>query len=200
MGSHRVGHDWSGLACMDGCLGEENGNPLQCSFLENPRDRGSWWAAIYGVAQSWTRLKRLSSSSPWLSGKESACNAGAKIDEHSIAGSGRSSEEGMSIHSSILAWRIPMDRGVWWATDQRVAKNQTWLKQISTHLFIYWRSTMCNYANYYGIAQIIKRHCLCMQIANYNGGNIQQICSFKTIPYVLIRSKHQWSTSPAHKP
>ena len=45
------------------CIGEGNGNPLQCSCLENPRDRGAWWAAIYGVAQSWTRLKRLSSSS-----------------------------------------------------------------------------------------------------------------------------------------
>ena len=45
------------------CIGERNGNPLQCSCLENPRDGGAWWAAIYGVAQSWTRLKRLSSSS-----------------------------------------------------------------------------------------------------------------------------------------
>ena len=45
------------------CTGEGNGNPLQCSCLENPRDRGAWWAAIYGVAQSWTQLKRLGSSS-----------------------------------------------------------------------------------------------------------------------------------------
>ena len=45
------------------CIGEGNGNPLQCSCLENPRDGGSCWAAVYGVAQSWTRLKRLSSSS-----------------------------------------------------------------------------------------------------------------------------------------
>ena len=44
-------------------IGEGNGNPLQCSCLENPRDRGAWWAAVYGVAQSWTRLKWLSSSS-----------------------------------------------------------------------------------------------------------------------------------------
>ena len=44
------------------CIGEGNGNPLQCSCLENPRDRGAWWAAIYGVAQSQTQLKRLSSS------------------------------------------------------------------------------------------------------------------------------------------
>ena len=45
------------------CIGEGNGNPLQCSCLENPKDGGAWWAAAYGVAQSRTRLKRLSSSS-----------------------------------------------------------------------------------------------------------------------------------------
>ena len=45
------------------CTGEGNGNPLQFSCLENPRDGGAWWAAVYGVAQSWTRPKRLSSSS-----------------------------------------------------------------------------------------------------------------------------------------
>ena len=45
------------------CIREGNGNPLQCSCLENPRDGRAWWAAVYGVAQSWTRLKRLSSSS-----------------------------------------------------------------------------------------------------------------------------------------
>ena len=45
------------------CIGEGNGNPLQCSCLENPRNRGAWWAAVSGVAQSWTRLKCLSSSS-----------------------------------------------------------------------------------------------------------------------------------------
>ena len=43
-------------------IGEGNGNSLQCSCLENPRDGGAWWAAVYGVAQSQTRLKRLSSS------------------------------------------------------------------------------------------------------------------------------------------
>ena len=59
-GSHRVGHDWSNLAFMHVCIGKGNGNPLQCSCLENPRDRGAWWAAIYGVAQSRTWLKQLS--------------------------------------------------------------------------------------------------------------------------------------------
>ena len=45
------------------CIGEGNGNPLQCSCLENPRDGGAWWAAVYGVAQSRTRQKQLRSSS-----------------------------------------------------------------------------------------------------------------------------------------
>ena len=49
------------------CIGEGNGNPLQCSCLENPRDEGAWWAAVYGLAQSWTRLKRLSSNSSSIS-------------------------------------------------------------------------------------------------------------------------------------
>ena len=60
MGSRRVGHDCvTSLSCIE----EGNGNPLQCSCLENPRDGGACWAAIYGVAQSQPWLKPLSSSS-----------------------------------------------------------------------------------------------------------------------------------------
>ena len=81
---------WVHLAA---CAGEGNGNPLQCSCLENPRDRGAWWAAVYGVAQSWTRLKWLSSSSsmwdlssqttgptftPWIGSMES-CDYGLDL-------------------------------------------------------------------------------------------------------------------------
>ena len=54
------------------CIGEGNGNPLQCSCVENPRGRGTWWAAVYGVAQSQTRLKRLSSSSCKASNQQSS--------------------------------------------------------------------------------------------------------------------------------
>ena len=66
MGSLRVGtaerlHFHFSLSC----IGEGNGNPLQCSCLENPRNGEAWWAAVCGVAQSWTRLKQLSSSNPW---------------------------------------------------------------------------------------------------------------------------------------
>ena len=60
MGSVRVGHDWETSLSR---VGEGNGNPLQCSCLENPRDGRAWWAAVYGVTQSRTWLKRLSSSS-----------------------------------------------------------------------------------------------------------------------------------------
>ena len=89
------------------CFGEGNGNPLQCSCLENPRDGGAWWAAIYGVAQSGTRLKWLSIHLddttiifPYCqtlvfliyvqSGKEFASQCRRHRDTSSIPGSGRS--------------------------------------------------------------------------------------------------------------
>ena len=63
-GSQRVGHNWAtSLSLFTSCIGKGDGNPLQCSCLENPRDGRAWWAAVYGVAQSRTRLKWLSSSS-----------------------------------------------------------------------------------------------------------------------------------------
>ena len=64
MGSLRVGHDWAtSLYFSLSCFGEGNGNPLQYSCLENLRDWGAWWAAVYGITQSRTWLKWLSSSS-----------------------------------------------------------------------------------------------------------------------------------------
>ena len=64
MGSPRVRHDWvTSLSLSLSYIGEGDGNPLQCSRLENPRDGGAWWAAVYGVAQSRIWLKWLSSSS-----------------------------------------------------------------------------------------------------------------------------------------
>src|SRR5574341_408764 len=94
-------------------VGEGNGNPLQCSCLENPRDRGAWWAAINGVAQSWTRLKRLSSSSS------------SNRDSSLIPESGRSpgEENGNPLQYSCL--ENPMDGRAWWATVHTVAKSAT---------------------------------------------------------------------------
>ena len=115
------------------CLREENGNPLQCSCLENPRDEGAWWAVNYGVTRSWTRLKRLSSSSSssiYVSfpagsdSKESACSAG---NLGSIPGLGRSPGEGNGnpLQYSCLENPIDIDRGAWQAIVHGVAKNWT---------------------------------------------------------------------------
>ena len=61
------------------CIGKGNSNPLQCSCLENPRDGGAWWAVVYGVAQSQTQLKQLSSSSSMPSIQKSLeCHVGHK--------------------------------------------------------------------------------------------------------------------------
>ena len=63
------------------CIGEGNGNPLQCSCLENPRDGGAWWASDYGVTQSRTWLKRLSSSSSRVSDGPGV----TKMDKNEVA-------------------------------------------------------------------------------------------------------------------
>ena len=94
-------------------IGEGNGNPLQCSCLENPRDRGAWWAAIYGVAQSRTRLKRLSSSSS--KGILGAFQVAQKVknlsamQETRVQSLGQEDplEKEMATHSSLIIWRIP---------------------------------------------------------------------------------------------
>ena len=93
------------------CVGEGNGNPLQCSCLENPREGRAWWAAIYGVAQSRTRLKRLSSSN-----LESGASLVAQTVKNLSAmretcvwflGQEDSLKKRMATHSSVLAWETP---------------------------------------------------------------------------------------------
>ena len=86
--------------------GEGNGNPLQCSCLENPRDGGAWCAAIHGVAQSRTWLKRLSM--------------------HACIGEGN----GSPLQCSCL--ENPRAGGAWWAAIYAVAQSQTWLKRLSS--------------------------------------------------------------------
>ena len=93
--------------------GEGNGNPLQCSCLENPRDGGAWWAAVYEVAQSQTQLKRLSSSSS---------NAGNAGDAGSIPGLGKSPGEGNGNPLQYSCLENLMDRGAWQAIVPAVAK------------------------------------------------------------------------------
>ena len=128
------------------CIGEGTGNPLQCSCLENPRDVGAWWAAIYGVAQSQTQLKWLSSSSSNLVYRASQmslmvknlpANAGDIRDVGSIPGLGRSPGRGHGNPLQYSCLENPMDRGAWQATVLGVAKSQTWLKQLCMHTSLY---------------------------------------------------------------
>ena len=108
------------------CIGEGNGNPLQCSCLENPRDRGAWWAAVYGVTQSRTGLKRLSSSSSSSSSSRASLAARMVNNLPAIQETwvwSLSQEDplvkGTATHSSILAWRIP------WTAVQGVTELDT---------------------------------------------------------------------------
>ena len=94
------------------CIGEGSGNPLQCSCLENPRDGGAWWAAIYGVTQSRTRLKQLSSSSS---------SSSRKVPK------GREKQR-----QSWAMDRNSRDGGVWWAAIYGVAQSRTQLKRLSS--------------------------------------------------------------------
>ena len=72
--------EWPHFHFSLSCIGEGNGNPLQCPCLENPRDRGAWWAAVYGVTQSWTWLRRLSSSSSSSSNNKTSRNLNSRED------------------------------------------------------------------------------------------------------------------------
>ena len=115
--------------------GEGNGNPLQYSCLENPRDGGAWWAAVYGVAPSRTRLKRLSSSSSSSSIYIIEGSLMAQMIKNLPAmqetlarspGQEDPLEKGMAIHSSILALRIPWieeSDGLQFMGSQRVGHN-----------------------------------------------------------------------------
>ena len=115
-------HEWRSLICCSpwgreesdtteriyfdfslSCIAEGNGNPLQCSCLENPRDEGAWWAAVYGVAQSWTQLKRLILASSLL--------ALLHPVRHSILNCGilylETTEQYVSVHSCINKTLFP---------------------------------------------------------------------------------------------
>ena len=133
------------------CIGEGNGNPLQCSCLENPRDRGAWWAAAYGVAQSQTRLKRLSSSSS--SSSSIACLSVSFLQQLASPrlvvqrlkrlpamwetwvlslGWEDPLEKETATLSSILAWRIPWTEVLGGLQSRGSRKSWTLLKQLST--------------------------------------------------------------------
>ena len=136
-------------------IGEGNGNPLQCSCLENPRDGGAWWAAVYGVTKSRTWLNRLSSSSSsrirpshtdWavVIPRGSGFHRGSDSKEPACTGTWVQSlcredplEKGTAAHSSIPAWRMPWTEepgGLQSMRSQRVGPD--WV----TNTYTSWRA------------------------------------------------------------
>ena len=99
MGSWRVGHNWVTSLSLP-CIGEGNGSPLQCSCLEHPRDGGAWWAAVYGVTQSRTRLKRLSSSRSNSGSRKRDISASWSLTLMNLGG------EGWPLSISSNFWKI----------------------------------------------------------------------------------------------
>ena len=102
------------------CIGEGNGNPLQYSCLENPRNRGAWWAAVYGVAQSRTWLKRLSSSSS-------------------------QQQASVAFTMGIKVYLIQSEREVTWIIFFLITSSRLWLFSVSSlHLYVNqsWRQYM----------------------------------------------------------
>ena len=135
MGSRRVRHDWvTSLSLFPFMHWRRKWQPTQCSCLENPKDGGAWWAAIYGVAQSRTRLKRLSSSSSsstwsiregncnpfqysclanpmdggaWWAAVHGVARSRIQLSDFTFTFHFHALEKEMATHSSVLAWRIP---------------------------------------------------------------------------------------------
>ena len=135
------------IICMYICLTFHfHGNRLQCSCLENPRDGGAWWAAVYGVSQSRTRLKRLSSSSSMynheasqvaLVVKNPSVNAGHVRDAGLIPGSERSPRGEYDNPLQFSCLEKPTDRRGWRATVHRGTKSWTQMKWFSMLSYIY---------------------------------------------------------------
>ena len=110
MGLLRVAHDWAtSLSLFLSCIGEGNGNPLQCSCLENPRDGGAWWAAVYGATQSWTRLKWLSSCITFTYPSRSQSRASSSVESTMILWEGLRSCflcVSTEAHTHLLHWPL----------------------------------------------------------------------------------------------
>ena len=109
-------------------FGEGNGNPPQCSCLENPMDREAWWAVVYGVEKSRTRLSDFAFTMVALMVKNPPATAGDIKEASSIPGSRRSPGEGHGNPLQCSCLENPMNRGAWWAIVHRVTKSWTRLK------------------------------------------------------------------------
>ena len=147
------------------CIGEGNGNPLQCSCLENLRDGGAWWAALYGVVQSRTRLKRLSSSSTCVSTEwDCTCRfATLKVWKCSLT-----TKELLPVFSSLIPDVVVLQR------------NRTKDKQMYILFYFIYRNIEGYYRN--------------RQLWNYAGWNVSQssICKLGKHKSPFYSSTQVW--------
>ena len=160
------------------CFGEGNGNPLPCSCLQNPRDGGAWWATVYGVAQSQTRLKRLSSSKfpDGSGGKESAFIAGHM---GSIPGWGRSPGEGNVCLFQYSCLENSMDRGDWQTTGSWGHKKLDTTEQVTIS------SAQCQKGN----IQVGNGRCQCVQTVKQKNRKRRQLKG-RFLVLTLLMSGH----------
>ena len=142
--------------------GEENGNPLQDSHLENPLDRGTWWATIHGVTivqcdlatkpppgykylnlitfqkRQWQPtlvlfcLANPVDGGAWWAAVHGVAKSQTWLNDFTFTFHFHALEKDMATHSSVLAWRIPGDGGAWWAAICGVAQSRTRLKRLSS--------------------------------------------------------------------
>ena len=132
MGLLRVGHDWAtSLSLFTFMHWRRKWQPTPVFLPGEFQGQGAWWAAVYGVAQSRTWLKWLSSSSkvevtPLMT--QMVKNPPA-MEETEVWSLGQADllKQGLATYSSILAWEIPWIKGAWRATVPGVTKSQTWL-------------------------------------------------------------------------
>ena len=153
LGLLRVRHSWTtSLSLFTSCTGEGNGNPLQYSCLENPSDGGAWWAAIYGVSQSWTRLKQLSSSSSSNSSFQIGSQPGQHPDWERLRAGGEGCDRGLDDWmASLTQWTWVWDsegqlslaccspwnhKGL--DTTKRLTNNKTLIREISALISFRW--------------------------------------------------------------
>ena len=155
MGSLRVGHDWAtSLSLFTFMHWRRKWQPTPVFLPENPRDGGAWWAAIYGVAQSWTQLKRLSSSSIQLNGNllqnfwPGKSHGQRSLEGYSPQGCKElDTTEWLHFHFSLSCigegngnplqcscLENPRDGGAWWAAVYGVAQSRTRLKWLSSSI------------------------------------------------------------------
>ena len=110
------------------CIGEGNGNPLQCSCLENPRDRGAWWAAVYGVAQSQTQLKQFSSSINSILTKEGNYKISCACNYVYIKLCGARLKENVQLFTHLISSLYNLETNIKWCLRLSSSRSKVWVQ------------------------------------------------------------------------